>query len=225
MISRPRRLLAEFVGTLFLSAIVIGSGISAERLSPGDVGLELLENSLATTLGLFALISVFAPISGAHFNPVVSLLEAALGRRSWKDAVAYIPAQVGGCTAGAAIANLMFGNPAISVSTHDRLSPGHFLGEMMATTGLVLVIFLLARNGRERAIPAAVAAYIGAAYFFTSSTSFANPAITIGRIFSDSFAGIAPASAPGFVAAQLVGAGVGLLVVRILGPAPDPAAP
>ncbi len=218
MASRARRLLAEFLGTLLLTAVVVGSGISAHRLSPGDVGLELAENALATALGLFVIIAVLAPVSGAHLNPVISLVDAVLGHRSWADAFLYIPAQVVGCIAGAIVANLMFGLSAISISTTTRLMPAHFLSEIVATTGLVLVVFVLARNGNERFAPAAIGAYIGAAYFSTSSTSFANPAITVGRMFSDSFAGVAPLSVPGFIAAQLIGAVIGLVLVRALTP-------
>jgi glycerol uptake facilitator-like aquaporin len=230
MASRPRRLVAEFLGTVLLTSVVIGSGISAQRLSPGDPGLELTENALATALGLFVIVAVFAPISGAHLNPVISLVDAALGRRSWADALPYIPAQVVGCFAGALVANLMFGRPAISISTRVRLTPAHFLGEVVATAGLVLVVFILARTGHERFTPAAVGAYIGAAYLFTSSSAFANPAITIGRMFSNTFAGIAPSSAVGFIGAQILGAAVGLLLVRVLtaastGVRQEPAAP
>jgi glycerol uptake facilitator-like aquaporin len=217
--SRPRRLLAEFLGSLLLSSVVVGSGIAAERLSPGNVGVELVENAGATALGLFVIIAVFSPISGAHLNPLISLVDAALGRRGWLDAVAYIPAQLLGCITGAILANLMFGLPAFELSTTVRLTPPHFLGEVIATTGLVLVVFVLARTGRERLAPAAVGAYIGAAYFFTSSTSFANPAITIGRMFTTSFSGIAPTSVPGFLAAQVLGAALGLVLVRLLTPA------
>jgi glycerol uptake facilitator-like aquaporin len=217
--SRPRRLLAEFLGSLLLSSVVVGSGIAAERLSPGNVGVELVENAGATALGLFVIIAVFSPISGAHLNPVISLVDAVLGRRGWLDAVSYIPAQLLGCITGAILANLMFGLPAFELSTTIRLTPPHFLGEVIATTGLVLVVFVLARTGRERLAPAAVGAYIGAAYFFTSSTSFANPAITIGRMFTTSFSGIAPTSVPGFLAAQVLGAALGLVLVRLLTPA------
>ena len=199
--------------------IVVGSGIAAARLSPPDSGLALGENALATALGLFVIIAVFAPISGAHLNPVISLVDAALGRRSWVDAAAYIPVQVLGCIAGAIMANLMFGRAAVSLSTHDRFTPAHLLSEVVATAGLVLVVFLLAGHGNHALTPAAVGAYIGAAYFFTGSTGFANPAITVGRLFSDTFAGIAPASVPGFVGAQLVGAAIGLGLVRLLAPA------
>lgn len=220
--STPRRLAAEFLGSALLAALVIGSGIAAQRLSPGDVGLQLLENAFATALGLPVLILVFATISGAHFNPVVSLADAALGHRSWRDAALYIPTQIVGCIAGAVLANLMFGDPAVTISTTERMSPPHFLAEVVATAGLVLVIFALARTDRGHITPWAVGAYIGAAYFFTSSASFANPAITIGRIFSDTFAGIAPTSAPGFIAAQLVGAALAVLLVRCLFRAPSP---
>jgi glycerol uptake facilitator-like aquaporin len=213
-----RRLLAELLGSAFLAAVVIGSGIAARRLSPGDTGLELLENAAATAAGLFAIILMFGPVSGGHFNPVVSLADAAFGGLSWRDAAAYLPAQVAGCTGGAVIANLMFARAAVSVSRTDRASAAHFLSEIVATLGLLLVIFALARSGRSRTAPAAVGAYIGAAYFFTSSTSFANPAITIGRMFSDTFAGIAPASVPLFVAAQVIGAALAVTVVRALYP-------
>ncbi len=211
-------MLAEFLGTLLLGAIVVGSGIAASRLSPHDAGLELAENAVATAFGLFALVAVFAPISGAHLNPVISLVDAALGKRTLADAVAYLPAQFAGCFTGALLANLMFGLPAVSISTTARLTSGHFIGEVVATAGLVLLVFALARTGREQWAPPVVAAFIGAAYFFTSSTSFANPAITVARMFSDTFAGIAPASVTGFVVAQLVGAAIGLLAVRLLTP-------
>jgi glycerol uptake facilitator-like aquaporin len=220
VVARPRRLLSEFLGTLLLAAVVVGSGIAASHLSPHDLGLELAENALATGLGLFVIIAVLAPISGAHLNPVISLVDAALGRRSWSDAAVYIPTQIVGCIAGAVMANLMFAQPAVSISTNDRLTPAHFLSEVVATAGLVVVVFLLAMNGHERFAPAAVGAYIGAAYFFTSSTSFANPAITIGRVFTDSFAGIAPAAVLGFIGAQILGAAVGLTLVKILAPNP-----
>jgi glycerol uptake facilitator-like aquaporin len=213
-----RRLLAEFLGSAFLAAVVIGSGIAAQRLSPGATGLELLENAAATAAGLFAIILMFGPVSGGHFNPVVSFVDAAFGGLSWRDAAAYLPVQVAGCIAGAVIANLMFALPAVSISTKDRATPAHFLSEIIATLGLILVIFALARSGRSRAIPAAVGAYIGAAYFFTSSTSFANPAITVGRMFSDTFAGIAPASAPVFIAAQVIGGVLAVWAVMILYP-------
>jgi glycerol uptake facilitator-like aquaporin len=216
-----RRLLAEFLGSALLAAIVVGSGIAAARLSPDDTGLQLLENAAATATGLFAIILVFGPVSGAHFNPVVSLVDAALGGLPLRDAMAYVPAQVVGCIGGAVLANGMFAEAAISISTTHRATGAHLLAEVVATLGLLLVIFSLARTGRGATAPAAVGAYIGAAYFFTSSTSFANPAITVGRIFSDTFAGIAPASAPAFVIAQLAGGAVALAALRILYPEPS----
>jgi glycerol uptake facilitator-like aquaporin len=218
-----RRLTAEFAGSALLTAVVIGSGIAAQRLSPGDVGLELLENAAATAAGLFAIIVIFGPVSGGHFNPVVSFADAALRGLSWRDAAAYLPAQVGGCTAGAVLANLMFAEPAVSISAKHRASGGHFLSEIVATVGLLLVIFALARTGRAGMAPATVGAYIGAAYFFTSSTSFANPAITVGRMFSNTFAGIAPSSVPSFIAAQVVGGVLALGLIRLLYPEVTPA--
>lgn len=214
--SLAKRLIVEAAGSALLSALVIGSGIAAARLSPGDVGLQLFENAAATGAGLYVLILVLAPVSGAHLNPVVSLADAALGGRPWRDAFAYLPAQTLGCVAGAALANLMFDLPAVSISIKDRLTPGHVLAEVVATAGLVIVIFALARSSRPALIPAAVGAYIAAAYFFTSSTSFANPAITVGRMFSDTFAGIAPGAAPWFIAAQLVGGLLGCWAARSL---------
>jgi arsenate reductase len=218
-----RRLLAEFLGSAFLAALVIGSGIAAQNLSD-DTGLRLLENSAATAAGLFAIILMFGPVSGGHFNPVVSLVDASFGGLSWRDAFAYIPAQVAGCIGGAIAANGMFALTAISISTHHRASGAHLFAEAVATLGLLLVIFSLARTGRAATAPAAVGAYIGAAYWFTSSTSFANPAISVGRMFSDTFAGIAPASVPGFVALQLVGGAVAIGVIRTLYPDVTPAA-
>jgi len=219
-----RKLTAEFLGSLLLAALVIGSGIAAQRLSPGDVGLQLLENAAATAAGLYAIILMFGPVSGGHFNPVVSLADAALGGLPWRHALAYVPAQVLGCVTGAVLANVMFATDPVSVSTTQRATPAHSLSEIVATVGLLLVIFCLVRSDRAERAPAAVGAYIGAAYFFTSSTSFANPAITIGRMFSDTFAGIAPSSAPVFIVMQLIGAGVAVLLVRVLYPsASDPA--
>jgi glycerol uptake facilitator-like aquaporin len=215
-----RAVTAEFLGSALLAALVIGSGIAAQTLSPSDTGLQLLENALATALGLPVLILLFITVSGSHFNPVVSLVDAALGGTSWREIALYIPAQITGCISGAVLANLMFAAPPISLSTNDRLSLPHLLAEVVATAGLVLVIFVLARTGRQNVIPAAVGAYIGAAYFFTSSTSFANPAITVGRVFSDSFAGIAPGSAPAYIAAQFVGGAIGFALVRWFSPAP-----
>jgi len=218
-----RRLLAELLGSAFLAAVVVGSGIAAQRLSPGETGLELLENAAATAAGLFAIILMFGPVSGGHFNPVVSFVDAAFGGLRWRDAAAYLPVQVAGCIGGAVVANLMFALPALSISTRHRATPAHFLSEIVATLGLMLVIFALARSGRSRAAPAAVGAYIGAAYFFTSSTSFANPAITVGRMLSDTFAGIAPSSAPSFIAAQIVGGVLAVVVIRALYPRITPA--
>jgi arsenate reductase len=221
-----RRLTAEFLGSAFLAALVIGSGIAAQQLSPGNTGLQLFENAAATAAGLFAIILMFGPVSGGHFNPVVSFVDAAFGGVSWRDAAAYLPVQVGGCVFGAVVANLMFSKAAFELSTKHRASPAHFLSEIVATLGLLLVIFALVRSGRSKSIPAAVGAYIGAAYFFTSSTSFANPAITVGRMFSNTFAGIAPSSAPSFIGAQIVGAIVALVLIRMLYPGvtPDEAA-
>jgi glycerol uptake facilitator-like aquaporin len=218
-----RRLLAELLGSAFLAAVVIGSGIAAQRLSAGATGLELLENAAATAAGLFAIILMFGPVSGGHFNPVVSFADAAFGGLSWRNAAPYLPAQVAGCIAGAVLANLMFALPAVSISTKHRATPAHFLSEVIATLGLIVVIFALARSGRSRSAPAAVGAYIGAAYFFTSSTSFANPAITIGRMFSDTFAGIAPSSAAPFIAAQIIGGALAVVVIRALYPRLTPA--
>lgn len=218
-----RRLLAEYLGSAFLAAVVIGSGIAAARLSPGDVGLQLFENATATGAGLFTIILMFGPVSGGHFNPVVSLVDAAFGGLRRRDAIAYIPAQVAGCVSGAVLANAMFALSAISISTKHRASEAHLLAELVATLGLLLVIFSLARTRRGSMAAAAVGAYIGAAYFFTSSTSFANPAITLGRMFSDTFAGIAPASAPGFIAAQLIGGALAIGLIRALYPDITPA--
>jgi arsenate reductase len=218
-----QRLFAEALGSAFLAAVVIGSGIAAERLSPGNTGLELLENAAATAAGLYAIILMFGPVSGGHFNPVVSFVDATLGGLRWRDALAYLPAQVGGCVVGAIVANVMFSLEAVTISTKHRASPAHFLSEIVATLGLLLVIFALARTGRARVAPAAVGAYIGAAYFFTSSTSFANPAITVGRMFSNTFAGIAPSSTPSFIGGQIVGGVLALFVVRILYPGLTPA--
>jgi len=213
-----RSLLAEFLGSAFLAAVVVGSGIAAQRLSPGDIGLELFENAAATAAGLYTIILMFGPVSGAHFNPVVSLVDASFGGLSWRRALAYIPAQVAGCVTGAIAANGMFAVAAVSISTKHRATGAHLLAEVIATLGLLLVIFSLARTKRASAAPPAVGAYIGAAYFFTSSTSFANPAIDAGRMFSDTFAGIAPASVPAYVLAQLAGAIAAIAVLRTLYP-------
>jgi glycerol uptake facilitator-like aquaporin len=206
-----RRALAEFLGTGLLVTVVVGSGIAAQRLS-ADPGLQLLENSLATALGLTVLILVFQTVSGSHFNPVVTLVDAALTRGMWRAAPAYVAAQIAGGLAGAVLANLMFGVPT-ALSTTERVDAGRLLAEVVATAGLLLTIFALARTGRTAIVAPAVGAYIGAAYWFTASTSFANPAVTIGRIITDTFAGIAPGSAFAYIGAQLVGALVGLALI------------
>ncbi len=218
-----RRAFAELLGTGLLVSIVVGSGIAAQQLSPGDTGLQLLQNSTATVLGLTVLILMLGPVSGAHFNPVVSLADWILGRRrgtglSLPEVGAYVAAQTVGAISGSVIANAMF-EVTHAISVKDRATPGHLLGEVVATAGLILLIFSLAATSRGALAAPAVGAYIGAAYWFTSSTSFANPAVTVGRMFSDTFAGIAPASAPGFIIAQLVGAGAGLGLLLILFPA------
>ncbi|MFI8768295.1 aquaporin [Streptomyces sp. NPDC053792] len=214
------RVAAELVGTAALVAIVVGSGIQATKLTQ-DVGLQLLANSLATVFGLGVLIALLGPVSGAHFNPAVSLAEWWSARRSGdgvdaRELAAYIPAQIVGGIAGAVLADAMFGEPLVKWSTHDRSAGNLLLGEVVATAGLILLIFGLARTDRLRFAPGAVASYIGAAYWFTSSTSFANPAVTIGRAFTDTFAGIDPASVPGFIGMQLVGAVVGLALVAVI---------
>lgn len=221
-----RRLGAEFFGTALLVTVVVGSGIAAQRLSPGDVGLQLLENSIVTAFGLSVLILVFGPVSGAHFNPVVSAADWALGRLgrrrgavrssglSGADVFTYTLAQVLGGIAGAELANVMYQVPLVELSTTERTGTHLLVGEVTATVGLIVLIFSLARTGRGALAAPAVGAYIGAAYWFTSSTSFANPAVTVGRVFSDTFAGIAPGSVLGFIAAQLVGATVAVGLVR-----------
>jgi len=218
-----RRALAEVLGTGLLVAAVVGSGIMASRLSPNDVGLQLLENSIATAFALAVLILIFGPVSGAHFNPVVSIVDWWLGRRDRTglravELGAYTAAQVAGAIGGAVLANAMFALAPVSISRHHRDGGHLWLGEVVATAGLVLLIFALARSQRTAVAPAAVGAYIGAAYWFTSSTSFANPAVTIGRAFSDTFAGIAPASMSGFIAAQLIGAALGAALLSVLYP-------
>ncbi|MFB7112020.1 aquaporin [Streptomyces sp. NPDC056190] len=227
-----RRVAAEAIGTGLLVAVVVGSGIQATALSP-DVGVQLLANSLATVFGLAVLIALLGPVSGAHFNPAVTIAAWFTGRRrpgglALRDVAAYVPAQVVGAIGGAVLADAMFARPLVKFSTHDR-SAGHlWLGEVVATAGLIALIFGLERVGRSALAPAAVASYIGAAYWFTSSTSFANPAVTVGRAFTDTFAGIAPASVAPFIAAQLLGAGLGLVVVAAVygrrAPAADHAA-
>jgi glycerol uptake facilitator-like aquaporin len=219
-----RRVAAEAIGTGLLVAVVVGSGIQATGLSHDD-GVRLLANSLATVFGLGVLITVLGPVSGAHFNPVVTLAVWFGGRRTpdglaLRDVAAYVPAQVVGAIGGAVLADAMFGEPLVKFSAHDR-SAGHlWLGEVVATGGLILVVLGLGRVGRVALAPAAVASYIGAAYWFTSATSFANPAVTIGRAFTDTFAGIAPASVAPFIAAQLLGGALGFGVVAVVhGPA------
>jgi glycerol uptake facilitator-like aquaporin len=199
---------------------VIGSGIAAVRLSPDDVGLQLLENSLVTGAALVALILALQPVSAA-FNPVVTLVERALGLLRTSDALALIAAQVAGGSLGAVVANLMFDLDAVSLATRDRDGAGLWLGEVVATLGLVLIIFGSLRADRGNTVAYAVGGYITAAYWFTSSTSFANPAVTVARMFSDTFAGIAPSSVPGFVAMQLVGGVLALGLVRLLYPHPN----
>jgi glycerol uptake facilitator-like aquaporin len=213
-----QRACAEFLGSVFLAIVVIGSGIAAQRLSPGDVGLELLENALATGGGLAAIIFMFAGSSGAHLNPAVSLTDTVLGRMTWRECAAYVPAQVLGCSVGAVVANIMYSQAAVSISTKHRASGAHFVSEIVATTGLLVLIFAMVRAERQTAIPGAVGAYIAGAYFFTSSTSFANPAIAVGRMFSNSFAGIAPSSVPLYIAAELVAIPIALVVIRMLCP-------
>ncbi|MDQ0604623.1 glycerol uptake facilitator-like aquaporin [Streptomyces canus] len=214
------RAAAELTGTALLVAIVIGSGIQATELTQ-DVGIQLLANSIATVFGLGILILLLGPVSGAHLNPVVTLAEWWTARRGGdgvtaREVAVYVPAQIVGAIAGVVLADAMFGKPLMEWSTHDR-SAGHLLlGEVVATAGLILLIFGLARTNQLRFAPMAVASYIGAAYWFTSSTSFANPAVTIGRTFSDTFAGIAPGSLPGFIGAQLVGGIVGLALVALI---------
>jgi glycerol uptake facilitator-like aquaporin len=217
-----RKALSEGIGTGLLVCVVVGSGIAAERLSPDDPGLQLLENSTATVLALAALILTFGAVSGAHFNPVVTLAEVATARLDRRAIGPYLGAQLAGACVGAVLANLMFDLSAVDVSGHDRITAPTFLAEVVATFGLVLVIFGVVRSGRSVAIPIAVAGYIGAAYWFTSSTSFANPAVTVGRTLSDTFAGIAPASVPGFVAAQLLGGALAVAAARVLFPEPEP---
>jgi len=200
-----RRAVAEAVGTGFLVAVVIGSGVFAQRLSPSDVGLQLLENSIATGAGLVALILAFASVSGAHFNPVVTLASRIAGHLNTREGIVYGASQiVGGCV-GAIVANVMFDLPAVTLSTQERSSAGIWLGEAVATFGLLIVILALARTDRSTFVPFAVGGYIAAAYWFTSSTSFANPAVTIARSLTDTFAGIAPSSVPAFVVAQVIG--------------------
>jgi glycerol uptake facilitator-like aquaporin len=218
-----RKVAAEFVGTAFLVMAVVGSGIAAVRLSPGDVGLQLLENSLVTGAALVALILALQPVSAA-FNPVVTVVERLLGLIRTGDAVALITGQFAGGFVGAVVANLMFGLDAVSIAAKDRTGSGLWLGEVIATVGLVLVVFGTLRSGRADTVAYAVGGFITAAYWFTSSTSFANPAVTVARMLSDTFAGIAPTSVPLFVVMQLIGGAVALGLVRLLYPSPAPPA-
>jgi glycerol uptake facilitator-like aquaporin len=209
------RAVAELVGTAFLVAAVVGSGVAAQRLSPNDVGLQLLENALATGAALAALIVALQPVSAA-FNPIVTALERLTGALTSRESVTLVAAQILGGLVGVVVANLMFSEPTVSLSTTDRGGPGRWLGEVVATAGLVLLITALSRTGRPQLIGWAVGAYITAGYWFTSSTSFANPAVTIGRMFSDTFAGIAPSSVPMFLLAQIVGGAVGYGLARAI---------
>jgi glycerol uptake facilitator-like aquaporin len=213
-----RQGLAEFLGTAFLVAAVVGSGIAAQRLSPHDVGLELLENTTATAAALIAIIFAVGPVSGAHLNPVVTLVDRLFGGVGARAAVIYVVAQLAGATVGAIAANTMFGLPVVALSHHHRATGPHLFAEAVATFGLVLVVFGVVRAGRSQVAPFAVGAYIAAAYWFTSSTSFANPAVTFGRMLSDSFAGIAPTSVPGFVGLELVGGALGAACIAVLYP-------
>jgi len=213
-----RKALAELIGTAVLVAGVVGSGIAASRLSAGDVGLQLLENTVATVGVLMAVILALGPVSGAHLNPVVTLATRWFGGVTTREVLAYLPAQVAGACIGSVVANVMFDLRAIDLSTKHRASGAHLVAEIVATYGLLLVIFGVVRSGRSTAAPFAVGAYIGGAYFFTSSTSFANPAVTIGRTLSNTFAGIAPAAVPGFIAAQVLGAAIAVACVTVLYP-------
>src|SRR5581483_7075459 len=213
-----RQVTAEAIGTGLLVAVVIGSGIYAQRLSPGDVGLQLLENSTATGAGLVALILAFGSVSGAHFNPVVSIADRVFGGLTTGATIAYVTAQVAGGCAGAVVANRMFDLPAITFSTHTRSSAGLWLGEIVATFGLLTVILGVVRSRRPDTAPFAVGGYVAAAYWFTSSTSFANPAVTMARTLTDTFAGIRPSSAPMFIAAELAGGAAAIAIARYLFP-------
>ena len=212
-----RRLVGEFVGTFFLLAAVVGSGIMAANLST-DAGLQLLQNALATAGVLAALIFAFINVSGAHFNPAVTLTDLALGGIERTAAALYIVVQIAGGILGVIAANVMFDLPAVEWSTTDRSQTHLVFAEGIATLGLLLVIFLVVRAGDARVVAVAVGGYIAGAYYFTSSTSFANPAVTIGRMFSDTFAGIEPASVPAFLIAQLVAVGVAVPLARFLTP-------
>ncbi len=213
MIKILRKWLAEYVGTATLVCVVIGSGIMGTNLSK-DSGVALLINAFSTIFALALLILIIAPISGAHFNPAVSLVQVLRREMNAVEFLSFISAQITGAISGAIIANVMFDLPAIQISTNERVSAGTLIGEVIATAGLITVIFVLVARSQDKLIPVAVATWIGSAYFFTSSTSFANPAVTIGRMFSDTFAGIDPGSVVPFVVAQLIGAILGLVIVR-----------
>jgi arsenate reductase len=213
-----RQAVAELLGSGGLVTVVIGSGIAAQRLSPSDAGLELLENALVTGAGLVALILAFGPVSGGHFNPVVTLADRILGGLGTRQAGVYVAAQITGGVLGAIAANLMFDLPAVSISTHVRSSPGLWLSEVLATSGLVVLVFAVVRSGRAGLAPFAVGVYVTAAYWWSSSTSFANPMISLARALSDTFAGIAPASVPVFVLLQLLGGALGVAAVALLFP-------
>jgi glycerol uptake facilitator-like aquaporin len=210
-----KKLIGEFLGTLTLVAIVVGSGIMATSLSQ-DVGVQLLINTISTVFGLLVLIQIFAPISGAHFNPVVTMVDLIERKVSFSQFIQYTAVQILGAVSGAVLANAMFDHPLIETATKLRSGGNLYLGEIVATAGLILIINLLVKQEKLALIPAMVAAWIGSAYFFTSSTSFANPAVTIGRTLSDSFAGIAPSCAPQFIAAQILGALIGLGLTKLL---------
>ncbi len=210
-----RRAFAEALGTAFLLIAVVGSGIMAERLAQGNDAVALLANAVATGGALIALITIFAPISGAHFNPAVTLFECMSGRTPWRDMILYVPAHIAGAITGVVVAHAMFALPIVQASQHVRASTGELIGEIVATTGLLLTIWGTART-RPEAVPTTVAAYIVGAYWFTSSTSFANPAVTLARSVTDTFSGIAPASVPGFLAAQLIGLVLAIGATKLL---------
>lgn len=215
MATLPIRVVAEFLGTALLVAVVVGSGIMAQTLS-SDTGVSLLLNQLATVLGLGVLIVVLMPVSGAHLNPVVSLAFLARRELGLRDALSYIAAQLGGGVAGVVFAHIMFGRVLLEIATNERLVTGTFVAEIVATSGLIAIILLLVGEGRAALVPLVVPAWIGAGYVFTSSTSFANPAVTLGRMFTDTFTGISPLSGLGFIAAQVLGMVVALVLVRSL---------
>lgn len=219
------RVIAEATGTALLVAAIVGSGVAASRLSPDEPGLQLAHHAAATAVALAVLIAVFAPVSGAHFNPAVTLVEWLRTRRhpgAAATATAYLAAQLTGAAAGAVLANLMFELPAVAIAVTERTGTGVWLGELVATAGLVLVIGALSRAGRSQWIPLAVGGWIGAAIWFTASHAFANPAVTVGRMLTDSYTGIGPLSVPGFVAGQLIGAALGAGLVSLLWPTSRP---